>query len=147
MHMHFIIRILMLASIVALAGCGQSAPTPRSQTEFEEIFRTAFENGDRETLMSLVKWDGVPVDLREQQVGELTRGMGHWVIKSLTIKPSSMQSIEIDEKTLTWNLKPLYFARCRSERTDGTFQDVPSFYIGIENGVWRICGEKWQDSK
>lgn len=96
-----------------------------------------------------MKWDGVPADIRESLEFVLTSGMGRSVIKSLTIEPYSppVEALEINGKAVMPNLTPLYTARCTFESSDGKFKGGSNYAIGLDNGVWRICGMKWQDSK
>src|SRR5258707_1317921 len=132
-----------LLLILALSGCGR--PSPKSQLEFIEAYRSAYDAGDKTAVLALVKWDGVPDVLRESCEWFLTFSIGSNRISSIELidyEPDPNIPQEIEGRKLKSNLEPRYWLIAKTEGHNnlGPTTSSVKWAVGVENGVFRFCG-------
>jgi hypothetical protein len=142
--------ILLFASMLLALGCEKGPPAPKTQAEFIEAYRSAYNAGDKAAVLALVKWDGVPDDLRKFSEQVLTLWIGKHQITTIemaSFEPDPELPQEIDGRKLESNLAPNYWLIAKNEGHEG-YQNSKStgsvrHAVGIDNGVLRFCGMRW----
>ena len=144
-----------LISIVVIAiGCNAEVNLPTSEQDFIETYRTAFESGQSDAILRLVKWDGVPDDLRRSQEFAYTWFVGKHKITTIELVAFEIgpdDTFEVEGRPITTNLEPQFWLLVEHVGNLG-FEGGESSGrlkapVGIENGVFYICGSIWKDSQ
>jgi hypothetical protein len=138
--------------VFAMSGCGRASPVPvpKTRAEFIAAYRAAYNAGDKPAVMAMVKWDGVPDDLRRVSEMALTLWIGKHQITSIelvTYEPDPNLPMEIDGRKLESNLPPTYWLVATHEGREG-YENSKStgsvkYAVGIDKGVLRFCGVRW----
>ena len=137
-----------------VCGCGTSVDSATSEQAFLNTYRNAFENGERDALLRLVKWDGVPDDLRRTQETAYLWFSGKHKITKIEMVPFKLgpeDTQEVDGRPTKLNLEPHYWLLVEHEGNEG-FEGSKSTGsvkapIGVEDGVFFICGAVWDDNQ
>ena len=143
--------ILML---LVVWDCNAQTDAPTSQQTFIEAYRSAYEGGRREELLRLVKWNGVPDDLRRTQEIMYSWFLGKHKIVSIELVPFKLgpgDTQEVDGRPTELNLDAKYWLLVDHEGNEG-YEDSKSSGsikapVGIEGGAFFICGTKWADNQ
>ncbi len=140
--------ILALTLVVALSACekgtgGGNGPT--SESALLEIFREAYDGGDRERILQLVLWDDVPSDVREAMEAVLCAGAGEFRIEEIKLDPwdaSEFGQPELNGRRLKPNVDPVRRLRATCKKKDESMEgtiwiEAP---VGIVGGAYFISG-------
>lgn len=144
--------LICLGILLAMFGCGKAPPAPKSEKEFINAYRSAYDNGENAALFSLVKWDGVPDDIRNQLQKALTLWIGTQKVSSIEMikyEPDPNIAMEVNGRKLKYNLEPRYWLVVKHEGSESS-KGLSSysrfkFPIGVENGVFKLCGAQWDE--
>lgn len=147
------LRTFLILFVTCLTfSCDEPGPAPKTQAEFIEAYRSAYNAGDRTAVYRLVKWDGVPNDLRTLHERVLTLGIGEHQITRIEMtdyQPDPNLPHEIDGRKVESNLTPIYLLIAEAEKKEGTgkskWTSSRKCVVGIDNGVLRFCGMRWGD--
>lgn len=145
--------VLSFALLSTLIGCSGKPKPPTSEADFITAYRTAYDAGDRAAVLALVKWDGVPDELRKLTEMALTFGIGNHQIVSIELvayAPDPKLPMEIEGRKIETNLPPQYWLIVKHKGTlsyDGSESNGSVRYgVGIDNGVFKFCGMYWAKS-
>jgi hypothetical protein len=129
--------------------CSCSTPPP---TQFARTFRRTFDTGDTNALLALVKWDGVPEELRSGMVWKLTNHIGEQRVTKTAWTTFDSQPIipsNQDGRKLVANLQPKFWLDVTTESLAGISNPPPlalrQFLVGVENEKFYICGFRFQE--
>ena len=146
--MQYLLTAIFTVASLSAIGCGKSPPPPTSKSEFIEASRKALENRKISEIRKLAKWDDVPKEFRDQF--ELVARMateGKYEIKKIElvdVKPDDDITGRYKGRPCKLNLKPLYWLKVKMAATDGSnFKLRMRWPVGVEDGVYKICGGVW----
>lgn len=147
-------RIVIVAcTSLAFAGCSKSPPRPTSKSEFIAASRKAIESREPGELRKLAKWNDVPTELRDQFNDHMRMlARGKYEIKEIElvdVEPDDIVTDKYKGRPTKPNLKPRYWLKVKMLTTDGSgfegseFGMKLKFPVGVEDGVFKICGTVW----
>ncbi|MCG8584439.1 MAG: TIGR03435 family protein [Pirellulales bacterium] len=135
----------LFLSLLVVLGCSAPTVLPKTEKEFVEAYQSAFDQGQREQLLRLVKWDGVPSKLRTFQEETLALMISQAKVHGIQLVPIQWDQISLKERqSLTFNLDPQL--KLYAWYQGGSFYGGQpatasvSAFVGVENGVYYICG-------
>ncbi len=143
-------RTVIVLLLLVLTDCGKAPAAPRTQAQFIEAYRSAYNANDKAAILNLVKWDGVPDDLRKAYEQWLTIWIGKHQITSIEMvayEADPNLPTEIDGRKLESNLTPSFWLIAKNEGHEG-FENSKSTgsvkcAVGVDGGVLRFCGMRW----
>ena len=111
------------------------------------MFQQAFDTGNTNALLTLVKWDGMPEELRSGMVWKLTNYLGKQRVTDTSLVSFDSRPIvppNQDGRKLVANLQPKFWLDVTTEPLPGISPPPPvtfqAFLIGTENEKFFICG-------
>ena len=148
--MRIVTALTTAVAALLLVGCGDSSPPITTEAQFIRTYKRAFESGDRDTIIAMVKWDGVPDDLREFIEVSLTGYAARHKITEIEMTdfvPHPEMPMAIGGRPIKPNLDPVYSLVVRHEGNEG-FRGGRStagfdYPVGIDGGVLKFCGLTW----
>jgi len=131
-----------LLALIFLSGCATSP-----STKFVSTFQQAFDTGNTNALLALVKWDGMPEELRSGMVWKLTNHLGKQrVSDTALVSFASRPTVPPNEdgRKLVANLQLKFWLFVTTESLAGISNPPPvtirNFLIGTEDEKLLICG-------
>jgi len=142
--MRYLIPIL---TSLFLCSCAKLPPA-----RFVRTFQQAFDAGNTNALLGLVKWDGMPDELRHGMVWKLTNHLGEQRVTEtalVSFERSPIVPPNQDGRKLVANLQPKFWLDVTTESLSGISNPPPlevrQFLVGQENGKFLICGFRFEE--
>ena len=155
--MDIMVKHLLLAALVLclFVGCGSGGSTarPKTKDEFVSAFKTAYESGNEAAILNMVKWDGVPDDLRALVTFTLIPQSKNLEIQEINLIPFSQTGPVPgpqlpDAAPIKFNLQPKYWLVYKSTSSgEQPATWTARFHVGIENGEYFFCGPQHDKKK
>jgi len=141
---------LILVTLVLCSCARFSARDPAAQ--FVSTYKLAFDSADTNALLALVKWDGMPDDLRAGMVWKLTSNLGVQRVSLTELLPFDNGATippNKDGRKLIANLPPKFWLHVITESIspasyEHTFTSK-QFLMGVEDSKYYICGFRFAE--
>ena len=139
----------LIPILTSLFLCSCAKPPP---ARFVRTFQQAFDAGNTNALLGLVKWDGMPDELRHGMVWKLTNHLGEQRVTEtalVSFERSPIVPPNQDGRKLVANLQPKFWLDVTTESLAGISNPPPlevrQFLVGQENGKLLICGFRFEE--
>ena len=139
--------LVLILTPLLVCSCATSPPA-----RFARTFQQAFDAGNTNALLALVKWDAMPDELRDGMVWKLTNHLGEQRVTEralVSFGPRETIPPNQDGRKLVPNLQPRFLLKVTTESLAGITNPPPltlrQFLVGVENEKFYICGFRFDE--